>query len=764
MTDTSSRTHEREARARYHRRSEAVIALAIATIVTGASWLYVSITPGVGVCHDYSNPGSTLSSAALWAAGHGFSRADPRLIPGLNDFLNGDTPRWDASKVPPTLLPVLESSKFFGDRLYMFYAVGIAWRVFGISWTSLSILMAFVYGLTGALCYGIFRLGMGRVASVAGTLLFLISPAVLFWLPSMRDFFRAPPILAAVLMCGYLASRRTGPRALLLLAAVSGAATGIGFGFRQDSVICLPPALLTLLFLAHGDVRHSVRLRLGAVALLLAAFVISAWPVIKDAGDSGGNNAFYLLQGFSDSSRSQLDMKQASYVPFSSNGDFLVHAGISFFDDVLNRADRESRQLKMLGARAWFVRAAIVEAPHDFLGACMYLGMAAWLGTRDLPARDMDIWTIPFELVGRRMMCELVETFPADVLSRWYSAVLRSLRGLQGEAFQTYYAARKNPVLDSLLAFQKPLTVHLDRWGVCYGLAVLLILNARSFRLGAIWILVLLYFCGYAGISFQVRHAFHLQLAALWALCFLLEKTLSTIGQALNTSSRLHFFQQLARPGEWVSACAKRILGLSACALLLLLAPFSAACAYQHHAVEALLNRYMNADLESLPWQAQAENIAEPKAIPVFENAASPSHEWLWNLMGFFPRPYIGIRTEYMAADLEIPNRFSDSIMIVYRDPASNMDFWHRIGLRDEETPSTYRYFFPVYDFSPDFRENNRGVFSSFRGLKLPDGVKLKGLYRVRNRQDFQMPMNVWIPPDRRSFKWRQGICPCGIF
>ena len=230
---------------------DVAIAMTVFLVVVSGSWGYLTVsglTPGP----EHGDSEFMIVSAALWATGHTFSIVPNPFMsipPAFLDFLTHKTDALQTNQFPHELfLPLPGETKFIYDRLYLLYAMGILWRIVEISWSSLNILVSFFAGLTAAITYGIFRLGMGRSIAFVGTLLFVSSPLFLTELPALRDFCKAPFILGALLAIGYLLSRSPRKPGLVVLAAAIGLFTGIGMGFRQDIIIVLPPLVVSLLF------------------------------------------------------------------------------------------------------------------------------------------------------------------------------------------------------------------------------------------------------------------------------------------------------------------------------------------------------------------------------------------------------------------------------------------------------------------------------------------------------------------------------------
>src|SRR5262249_22623926 len=175
---------------------------------------------------------------------------------------------------------------------YMTLAVGVTWRLFGVSWASLSLLLGVLYGATAAVVYALFRLGAPRWPAAVGTALMIASPLQLRYLPQLRDYAKAPFMLALILTLALLVVRPLTRTRLLVLAAAYGAVTGIGFGFRNDLLIALLPFAATVLYSLAPSSGISARQKLAALVLCGAVFATSAWPIIRSY--RGGSNTGHV--------------------------------------------------------------------------------------------------------------------------------------------------------------------------------------------------------------------------------------------------------------------------------------------------------------------------------------------------------------------------------------------------------------------------------------------------------------------------------------
>src|SRR5205823_612693 len=110
--------------------------------------------------------------------------------------------------------------------------------------------------------------------SIAATFALLVSANHLGFLPYLRDYAKAPFILALMLIMARMAIGPLSGKRLLGYAVAFGAVLGIGFGFRNDLLINVPPFLAVVAFCLPGRLRDNLALKAGAVAVAAATFAI----------------------------------------------------------------------------------------------------------------------------------------------------------------------------------------------------------------------------------------------------------------------------------------------------------------------------------------------------------------------------------------------------------------------------------------------------------------------------------------------------------
>ena len=697
-----------------------------ASFVLGTAYLN---QPEIQFRPDADTGGQMLLPCVLFATGHGL-RTSGGLPPSALEFVSQKRPSLDPGVIPPDINTGPNMGKFFYDRHYLLYTIGWTWRILGLSWWSIRILMSAVFGVVAVLMYGVFRLGMPRLMAVLMLAPSAFSPVLLAQLPWLRSFFKVPFMLAGLLVIGYLVSRRQRLRTLLLLAPLLGFIIGFGLGFRQDPGICLPAAAAAILIGVRGKERIRLHHRLVAVSLLALGFLIPAWPTLRMTHETGGNNSFYMMQGMAPHALQDLDVARPSYTPIYSFLDFVTHAYVGHYYNLQHAPNIDGRAFPYL----------------CLLMGCTDRNQVLLNGPASAP---LNIWTPEAERCARQIVRRLYWTFPADVMARGYGATLRILRGLEKKAV---FGNPNAPVEKAARAFTQPLAEHLDRFGPLYAAAAGMLLAALDLRLAISALLILLYFTGYTGLQFHVRHAFQWNFLSYWPIGFLLGAVWFLVKQAF-ASLRGRSPNSRGFSVGWGLARAVAFVAMAAVGLG---GPLCLARAWQHHAIKELLHQYETAQLEPVPFHEVAETNGDTTYCPErFPGLERPYSRGLWAVLrrwGVAIPDGADVTSEYLVMDLN--SRIQNPNVSVSYNQAAGFDYGERLFLA-KETGGAFRMFVPVFDFSSSFqRRHPWAPYAQVRGIRESPDTKLEGLYRVRNIQDFPLLVSICIPADMDAFKW----------
>ncbi|MFM1921309.1 MAG: hypothetical protein RLZZ303_2943, partial [Candidatus Hydrogenedentota bacterium] len=367
---------------------------------TAKRWVPVLLPPlalllltcwiGLPTLKDWRGPAFTLTNelyipSAMFAVGEGFIRPPVDEIPGMREFMypvEGDA-AWNPGPLPETYSRT-NWDTYERYHRYLIYAMGIVWRVFGVSWVSAKILAIGLYAAATLMVYAMFRLGTNRFLAFAGAALFAAAPAVVENVFNIRDFSKAPFLIALFGLCCYLFFERRPLRQYLLAALLAGVVIGVGLGFRRDLLIAIPPALMVTLLARLEAPGIAWRIRLAGVAVLLLSMLITSLPIVSTFRDRGSLAAHDIVMGLSTVGDDQMGLNRASY-------------------------ER-------------------VPVKHDLFAS----GIAGDFARRKLLGDDpayADSYVYPSESFKAMYVRENIRTFPADMLLRGWGATLQILHG-----------------------------------------------------------------------------------------------------------------------------------------------------------------------------------------------------------------------------------------------------------------------------------------------------------------------------------------------
>ncbi|MBI1319797.1 MAG: hypothetical protein GC168_12750 [Candidatus Hydrogenedens sp.] len=687
-------------------RGDATAAVCLFVVVTAfAAWYLITQVPSVGYAYRLST--EHFAAAAMYGSGAGYFNPDRAQVPGLDDFLNERTNTFTLSGPVPenARLPL---SWFHHDHAYLMHAVALAWRVFGVSWTVFRLVIALLAGCLAVTAFGVLRLAAGRGVSAVFALVFMVSPAALTVMPNIRDFAKAPFILAACGLCYVLAVRPLGNRARAGMAVAMGLLIGLGVGFRSDVLVCVPPALIALACSTGGTGSWRAWGRSRGIAVALCCFVLAAFgaPILfNSAPNDTASAAHDIICGLSTESDTFLGVEPASY------------ERVYYFWDGFAHAIANSYAHRVLG----------VQGPVPY----------------NSPAS------------GDAQEAYVLQTFchfPGDIVARAYASGLRILGGgfarvEEFRAERTPYGYPDNAFIDGIAPLYRMLAFPLEQFKIALMVLALGLLAARSPRAGFAALLLGLYFTGYACLQFHLRHYFHLTLFTLWPAALLLQS-------GIDASRRLRAGQALPAPLPY----AQRFALFTVTAALLVAAPLWLGRAVQAMHVGATLNAAESAALQPLATIAVPEGdrvlhrLEQPlDAPPLFEG------DQVWEVQG-----------DYLAVEL-VGSEQPRVARISYDSETPFNDFSHEVVIPPLNPGGTVRYFFPVYQSlhhsvagepnpTPGF--DGRWGLSRFAGIALAadadDGFR--GLYRVENTAPFPLFYNFVSSSDNAGFRYWQDI------
>jgi hypothetical protein len=452
---------------------------------------------------DYFEP------AVMTACGRGFVVAQPP-IPAVTDFLAGRRPQFECREIPADINP--RFATFQAPWRYLMLSVAATWKVRTISWGALGPLAGVLFGAAVALMFGIFRLGMGRLFALAGAFSFAVGPIHLLQLPHLRDYSKAPFALACLLILGVIATRTVRPPATLALSALYGAVVGVGYGFRSDLLIYLPPFFVTMALFMPGGVIKNIKWKALAAVVCLATFAFTSYPIISVVTQNGSCLWHFMLLGLTNSFTENLRLVPGPY-----------------------------------------------DWGHRFVDRWVFATLAAF-SERSHPDFGLIVYCSPtYDVVGREYAQHVANAFPADILTRGIASLLGILR----EAFW-----RPAPLADfapALYEWRDRFLRHLPGTGVGWVTAAVLIAAYADIRIGLFLLFFLIYFGGYPAIQFHPRHMFHLEFMPWWAVGFIVWR----IGAAVRAAAMSRAWPVI----DWPRVRRAGVLAAGAGALLAVTLP-----------------------------------------------------------------------------------------------------------------------------------------------------------------------------------------------
>ncbi len=635
--------------------------------------------------HGWSGPAGSLTNdlfipAVMMNAGHGFSNIDPLHIPELRSFLDFQTQSFDVALIPDDveLLPLHPYQEF---HRYLVYSAAATWRIFGLRWDAMKILVLVYFLLSCVAVYSLSRLGMNVLFSFLVAAAFAHSRPVLWTLPLLRDFAKAPFIIATALLLGIMVSRELSRRRLYLTAVATGLLLGVGLGIRRDMMVFLPISVMLVFVGTVRGARYAVATKLVAAALLVITFLIAGWPIHRALAREGYLAAHDTIMGFSSYSDHELGVLN----PASYEKNYALN-------DVYSTL--QAHYGSVLGA-------APVEQPYSIYA--------------DAPHYD--------QKMKRAYAQTIMKTFPADMLSRAYAAVLRIASGI--------VAAPGSP----------------ERYGVWFVAAgLLMVASVHPVRA---WLLLamLCYFCGYTSLQFAIRHAFHTSFVPFFFMGFVAHHGGRHItGATINMFRPKRHVLRLFGCGRLRLLCI-RLACWSVITAAAFAIPLQVALLWQANNVAALRHHYENASVTpvehtTLMWDgrvlfAPMETIAAEK----IEDAG---------LLANFNSGVLIAAFSNVSVPLDL--------RAVFEWDGNTGDFGGpiNVSLSLDGPPEKARLYFPVHEQAVDGGEH----WSRFVGLSMSEGTAalFDGFYRADDLRDFSLLINMLLPETDERFLPAQQV------
>lgn len=408
----------------------------------------------------------TFGPAVMAACGKGFVQPTPEPE-AMTVFLQGRVGNFDCNSILPEQKAV-PPDLFQGAHRNLMLTVAGWWRAFGVSWTGLTTLYGMIFGLSAGFTYVLLRTAMQRPLAFLLTCFFILSPPQLFNLPHLRDYIKAPFMLAAIAMIAWLLKGRVQPILMTRLLAATGLFIGIGIGFRIDLIILVPLFVAVILFMQPGPWLPDLRKRLVVAATFLVCFIVAASPTLISM--RGGSNMPHVI---------------------------------------------------ILGLMEEFDQRLGIDPAHYGLGY-HYLDMYANTLVSSFAYGASDVGTAIsypstlYDSAGISYIVDVYKTFPADIFARYLAALWRILHLpiVAPVTFEDLYFFYDDYRPQWLMA-----VTHHPVWEIILIATIstcAILIAFKSFKLLIAVFLVICYLCGYPFLQFGVRHYFYLEVISLW--------------------------------------------------------------------------------------------------------------------------------------------------------------------------------------------------------------------------------------------------------
>lgn len=424
-----------------------------------------------------------LYPSVFFAAGQGLGTADPSEIPGLEDFLLHRSDHFDTAHIPDNISLAPITTPFELTHIYTLYLVGWVWRIFGVSVFSMILCSSFLSALAATALYGIFRLVLRRGYSLAGALLSISSPFVIYTTNNIRDFAKTPFVLIALWVILYLFLNKPRRRTLFLVSFILGTVMGFAMGIRQDVSMVIPPVLLFLLVAIRTKEPGYLKSTVPALLLFLLPFYILSAPVREGAaleGEQAFTHSFFI--GLSPDIEERMGYGNASYEAL-----YWTDASLFAQANVLARRRGDLSSMVNIWSAEYRQEQGEKTAPRLIDPNLYYTskkyGEYGWL-----------------------LLFDYLKTFPADIVSRAWVATV-AVYSMPAEVYDTLKSVEAHyPWWLEKLFYTHGLFAEVFRYGgALFVLLFILMVSMYHFKIALGLAFLTLWCTGYASIFFDAR-------------------------------------------------------------------------------------------------------------------------------------------------------------------------------------------------------------------------------------------------------------------
>ena len=651
-----------------------------------------------------------LGPAVMLTCGKGFTDPNLKECPALQEFLASKRPSLSRADIP-TALHVSPPTIFQSEHRYLYTAIAVTWKLFGISWRALIPLFGLLYGLTIAALYLLFRLGMRRPLAVVATALLIISPVHLGMLPALRDYAKAPFMIMAFCLLGAIVKYPLRPLILWQMSALFGALLGIGIGFRMDLLICLPAFITTVFLFLPAKSNTLVKTRLIALASFACTYYLVGYPILS--AQSGGSNMFhFFLLGLTEPFSQMMRVT----TPFYSTGPFYMDEYVA----------------SMVNGYAY----------HHF-------------GNQTL----LTFFTREYDHYCYKLFLDFCRHFPADMITRAYAAIFRILDELPFNRLEAFH--NENLTYPSVVTSRGIIALYGIRLFVlhcCVGsgkiaaVLALILLSLRRRRVAIFGIFFLLYFVGHTSLQFALRHVFHLEFIAFWMIGFLVNQSWDGI-LYWRQHERLETTWLLRVPKRhWGARLLKRGILFISMSILFLVGGLYIARGYQHYHVHRLIREYT-----AMPLAKLEVTTREAGNNLVLISPTQQARE-----TSFFPNQQAFVtHTDYLVFKFNLPEKGSIPVIFSYVSAKQENNLSYQTTLTGSSVAkrtgnALTTYYMPLYETTDAFWLSWR----KFNGIAMNknDLSYLEGVYRVNNPGNLPLLLQLNLPPNWEELPQTQRL------
>lgn len=624
-------------------RADQVIAgVLFAAALALGTWYVPQVVAAGGKPHFYQEQ---FGAAVMAACGHGYVNPNLATEPELRQFLALEREDFACSDrlAGAERLPLQPMQTAYR---YLMTTVAWTWRLQGqVAWSRLAPLYGVFFATTVVLLFLLFRRGMGTVISTALAIVLALSPLHVSYLAHLRDYSKAPFVIALVLVASHLVVGLQSFRRALMLAAGAGLLNGVGMGYRNDLLVAVPAFVAVLvLFLPHDQFPRGWR-NLALPAAFIAAFLIALSPMLSIYRTGGGSSSQHLV---------------------------VLGLGQSFDEE--------------LGLE----NGGLYELVYDYRDELAYAIVSGHAATHSGTTDRLRIYGKEYDQAASRYLEQVVTNFPADVLTRFYTSALRVL--------QLPYGAKLMLPHDEYIRLPRPPLVLRDRFQrllapVWLGIVAvaLVLLGLSSLRLGLFAVLLVGYLSAYPAIQFGERHYFHLEFISWWALGFVASVAASAVRAYWREG--LPAWLDRRKPLAGWRTSVIRVAVVAALMAVVIVAPVAALRRHQQDRLLQVFHQYQASAVTELPL------LADPLPggwsrfdVPV-----------LVDPLGTAPHGSV-IRPQLIMAEFGGATCDSLKLDVVFRYSASMVqdDFTRTLQVQPPLSAEPLRIYFPAYSYRPE--------------------------------------------------------------